>query len=74
MFTREKVISVDEVGKLTPRFESRGQRGTVGPVLAGSMAMRESTNSCRAAEQLSCSGLQLPWPINEPYSYLARSM
>lgn len=72
MFTGEKVISVDEVGKLTPRFESRGPRGTVGPVLAGSMAMRESTDSCRAAdagaEQLGCSGLQLPWPVNEPYS------
>ena len=63
LFTGEKVISVDEVGKLTPWFESRGQRGTGGAVLAGSMAMRESTNSCRAADaaaELSCSGLQLP--------------
>lgn len=67
MFTGEKVISVDEVGKLTPRFESRGQRGTVGPMLAGSMAMRESTDFCRTAdagaEQLSCSGLRLPYGL-----------
>ena len=31
-------------------YESRDQRGMVGSASAGSMAVRDSTNSCRAAE------------------------